>query len=254
MRSSWVNPKSSGELSDLSRIVPVWLLGLFLGLWSTAVQSAANSPHCVIFSGQSNMVALNVETHVLPYWRQTSGDDADCWIKLAKNGQAIEKWVEPQSFGLFRYKYQRGPLYLQLQQKLRQKLQARLPGQLSLVWIQGESDARDEGALQYAGQVNQLLNFIREDFRPLRLNLIIARINDHGLNSSTPFPFWREIRQQQLLLAQQANSILIDTDSYNDVTASAAAQEDALHFSPDGYVQLGQLIAESLRRLALCRN
>jgi hypothetical protein len=72
-------------------LIPI-LIGLFcLGM----PLIAADKPvHLFILSGQSNMAGMDPETGFMPEAKNLFGDEQVVYIKVAKGGQPICRWLE----------------------------------------------------------------------------------------------------------------------------------------------------------------
>ena len=82
----------SSILKTLSLFTSITFLTLLL---TASVVKAADKPvHLFILSGQSNMQGMDPETGFMPEAKKLFGDEEIVYIKVAKGGQPICRWLE----------------------------------------------------------------------------------------------------------------------------------------------------------------
>ena len=173
--------------------------------------------HLIMLSGQSNMAGLEPTEAFVPAVEDAFGTDGVIVVKAAYGAKSIRHWYKPSSGD------SRNWLYLELIGKARQAVRGREIQTITLVWMQGESDAgKSDSAKAYAKNFHGLLNLLRQDLGREDIRYVIGRISDHA--NPKKYPGWGSIRTTQVQLANASpHGGWIDTDDLN-------GDEDVLHY------------------------
>jgi len=185
--------------------------------------------HLFILSGQSNMAGLNPDVSFTPTVTQALAPDEVLVVKDAQGGQPIRRWYktaqgdEPKATG---------DLYDRLMAKVKQAVEGKTPATVTFVWMQGERDAREKHGDVYAASMAGLVEQLRSDLGRKDVNFVIGRLSDNGKDAS-----WNQVRQAQVQAAEaDPRGAWVDTDDLN-------GPKDALHYTQEGYAELGKRFA-----------
>ena len=135
------------------------IITLLTLLLTASVVVAADKPvHLFILSGQSNMQGMDPETGFMPEAKKLFGDEEVVYIKVAKGGQPICRWLEEwvaiaKEKGLDEKHIKRihkdgkvefyQPILDQYKEMLKKHPK---PASVTFCWMQGERDANGGGA------------------------------------------------------------------------------------------------------------
>jgi len=162
---------------------------------SATVGTAADKPvHLFILSGQSNMQGMDPETGFMPEAKKLFKDEKVVYIKVAKGGQPICRWLEEwldiaEKKGLdakHRARIHRDgkvefyqPILDQYQEML--KKHPKLTS-VTFCWMQGERDANGGAHAPYKDALKLLISKLRRDLKRPDMNIVIGRIGDYALS------------------------------------------------------------------------
>jgi hypothetical protein len=111
---------------------------------------------------------------------------------------------------------------------------------VTLVWMQGESDAINGRADRYEESFRRLHQRLMDDLGLESMNVVIGRISDYGLRGDKA-DGWRGVREAQERLAQTLeHAAWVDTDELNDVEGKP---DGDLHYPRESGIVLGQRLA-----------
>jgi hypothetical protein len=199
-----------------------------------AIQPAcAGKTHLFILSGQSNMAGLKPEVSFTPTVTEALADDTAIVLKDAQGGQPIRRWYKA-----WKPKDGTGPaadgaLYDQLLKKVKAAVGDTKPDTVTFVWMQGERDAKEEHGEVYAASLEGLLAQLAADLGRKDINFVIGRLSD-----CQNTPHWRKVREAQVAVADASDrGAWVDTDDLN-------GPKDGLHYTKEGYKELGKRFAE----------
>jgi len=195
--------------------------------------------HLFILSGQSNMQGMDPETGFLPEANKLFNDEKVVYIKVAKGGQPICRWLEEwtdiaKQKGLdekHRRRIHRDgkvefyqPILDQYKEMLKKHPK---PASVTFCWMQGERDANGGAHAPY------------KDACP-DMNIVIGRIGDYAMDR----PSCVAVRKaQREIVKEDPRGAWIDVDDLNDREVDGV-MKSAVHYNrPDGYVILGQRFA-----------
>jgi hypothetical protein len=109
---------------------------------------------------------------------------------------------------------------------------------VTLIWMQGESDANRDLGVVYEKSFNALLTNLKSDLGIEKLHFVIGRISDHGLHDESE-EAWKRMREVQVRLADSNKlGAWIDTDDLNGGDEKNPHGE--LHYPAEQYPKLGE--------------
>ena len=208
--------------------------------------------HLFILSGQSNMVGMDPETGFMPEAKKLFKDEKVVYIKVAKGGQPICRWLEEwtdiaekngvdartrkrilKDKGVEFYQ----PILDQYKQLLKKHPR---PASVTFCWMQGERDANGGGQPAYRESLKLLIAKLRRDLDRPDMNVVIGRLSDAGEKKES----WKAMRKIQMEIAgEDPSGAWVDCDDLNNKTKDGKTQ-NAVHYNrPDGYVTLGRRFA-----------
>lgn len=160
-------------------------------------------------------------------------------VKDAQSGQPIRRWHKdwkPASGG--DRPRADGALYERLMKKVHETLQGREPDTVTFIWMQGERDAREGHGAVYEASLRALIEQVRQDLKREKLCVVIGRISDYGIDNPER-PDWEVVRTAQVAVANtHPEWVWVDTDDLN-------GPKNALHYTKEGYTQLGERFADA---------
>ncbi|MEO0659959.1 MAG: sulfatase-like hydrolase/transferase, partial [Planctomycetota bacterium] len=207
--------------------------------------TAADPPvHLFLLSGQSNMVGLDPAASFTPAVEAAFSADRVLVVKDAEGGQPIRRWVRgwrapdgtPHEKG--------ADLYDRLLARTREALGGRALATVTLVWMQGERDARTGWGSVYGTSLVALRSQLEEDLGYSGVHCVVGRLSDF---EDARYPDWDQVRAAQMEFADSGSrAAWIDTDDLNDGTnAAGAVVTNDLHYSAKGYRILGARFAHA---------
>jgi hypothetical protein len=101
------------------------------------------------------------------------------------------------------------------------------------VWMQGERDAKEKLAAVYEASLRGVVEQLRNDLKRPNIHVVIGRLSDHQKGQ----PDWDAVRAVQVKVGESDPRFgWVDTDDLN-------GPNDALHYTREGYVELGRRFA-----------
>ncbi len=201
--------------------------------------------HLFILSGQSNMAGMDPEVSFTPAVTKAFGKDKVIVVKDAHGGQSIRSWGKsnhefpPPTTG--RVPKVRGELYDRLMEKVKAAITGQTLKTVTFVWMQGESDLNNTA---YDAYLKELLEQLEADLAFKKINLVIGRISDAGLDGGKRREGNLTIRRiQQEFAEAHPRGAWVDTDDLNDRKEGEKVVDD-LHYTKEGYVLLGTRFAD----------
>lgn len=217
-------------------------------LWDASV-FAGEGNHLFILSGQSNMAGLNPALSFTPAVQQAFGADSVIVVKDAQSGQPIRRWFKdwkPAKAGMVDGKEANGDLYDKLMAKVKPAIGGQPLASVTFVWMQGERDAKESHGDVYADSLNGLVAQLRRDLGREDIHVVIGRLSDCGMKDNKQSPHWTMVREVQVKVAGELPSAAwVDTDDLNGA-------KDDLHYTKEGYAELGKRFAD--KAIALIRK
>ena len=209
-----------------------------------AAEPDDNGKHLFILSGQSNMVGMNPDVSFTPAVTKAFGKDKVIVVKDAHGGQSIRSWGKtnhefpPPTTG--RVPKVRGELYDRLMEKVKAAIAGQPLKTVTFVWMQGESDLNNTA---YDAYLKEVLGQLEADLAFRKINLVIGRISDAGLDGGKRREGILTIRRVQQEFAEaHPQGAWVDTDDLNDKKDGEKVVHD-LHYTKEGYEILGTRFA-----------
>ena len=204
----------------------------------------SSAKHLFILSGQSNMAGLRPEESFVPAVNAVFGSENVLVVKDAQSGQPIRRWFEGWQDAKGESPASTGDLYSRLMKKVKAAIKDQSLASVTLVWMQGERDAKEGHGSVYGKSLNGLLRQVERDIPVESANLVVGRLSDFGLDKKN-IPDWIVVRDQQMKLAEaNPNMSWVDTDDLNDGKNRRGKEiSNDLHYSADGYTELGRRFA-----------
>lgn len=189
-----------------------------------------------ILSGQSNMAGLKPEISFTPTLEKAFPDDELIIVKSAQGGQPIRRWLKdwkaPEGADVKMVKL--GDLYEDLMTKVKAASKDKTFDSISFVWMQGERDAREKLSEVYEKSLLDLIGLVRKDLKRPDMTVVIGRLSDCSKGNT----WWDQVRSAQESAAKKdSRSAWVDTDDLN-------GDSNALHYTKDGYAELGRRFAD----------
>ena len=208
--------------------------------------------HLFILSGQSNMAGMDPETGFLPEANKLFKGDQVVYIKVAKGGQPICRWLEEwtdiaEKKGLDARQISRihkdgkvefyQPILDQYQEML--KKHPRLTS-VTFCWMQGERDANGGAHAPYKDALKLLISKLRRDLERPDMNIVIGRLSDAGQKKES----WGAMRKIQMeIVNEDPRGAWVDVDDLNNREKDGKVI-NAVHYNrPEGYITLGRRFA-----------
>ena len=222
-------------------------------LLTASVVVAADKPvHLFILSGQSNMQGMDPETGFMPEAKKLFGDEEVVYIKVAKGGQPICRWLEEwvaiakeKGFDEKRirriHKDGKVEFYQPILDQYKE-MQEKHPkfASVTFCWMQGERDANGGGQRAYKDALKLLISKLRRDLERPDMNIVIGRLSDAGEKKES----WAAMRKIQMeIVNEDPSGAWVDVDDLNNREKDGKVI-NAVHYSrPEGYIILGQRFA-----------
>lgn len=213
-------------------------IGLILGvaLLSPLAHAAPAKVRVFILSGQSNMAGLNPDLSFTPAVKAAFADDEVIVVKHAQGGQPIRRWHKdwkPPEGAKAPAAYKAGDLYDALMAKVNAAIAGKSVDSVAMVWMQGERDAKEGYSAVYAEAMAGLIKQFRDDLKRPDMVVVIGRLSDNQKGNA----HWDAVRAAQEQVARDdARAAWVDTDDLN-------GPKDDLHYTADGYKELGSRFA-----------
>lgn len=206
-----------------------------------AASAHAGKTHLFILSGQSNMAGLNPDISFTPtVTKGLEGDDVIV-VKSAQGGQPIRRWYKQWKPAAGDEPKATGDLYDKLIAAVKAKVGDRKPDTVTFVWMQGERDAREKHGAVYAASLAGLVKQLSGDLGRDDVNFVIGRLSDNQKHEH-----WEMVRKAQVQVAEASKrGAWVDTDDLN-------GPKDGLHYTREGYAELGKRFANEA--IALIRK
>ena len=214
------------------------LLALFAIIFiTTCAGSPEPGKHLFILSGQSNMVGLDAESSFKPIISETFGEESIIVVKDAQSGRPIRQWYKQWQSPEGDTPETNGELYNRLMERVHNAVQNENIKTVTFIWMQGERDARQGWGDVYAESLTGLIRQLESDLGRENIHVIIGRLSDFDMDNSD-YPHWTVVRTAQMSVAESSPNIaLINTDDLN-------GPADDLHYTAEGYEELGRRFAE----------
>ncbi|MGI9444409.1 MAG: sialate O-acetylesterase [Rubripirellula sp.] len=205
--------------------------------------------HLFILSGQSNMQGMDPETGFMPEARKLFGDEEVVYIKVAKGGQPICRWLEEwvaiakekglDERGIKRiHKDGKVEFYQPILDQHKEMLEKHPEfASVTFCWMQGERDANGGGQPAYKDALKLLITKLRRDLDRPDMNIVIGRLSDAGQQKES----WGAMRKIQMeIVNEDPSGAWVDVDDLNNREKDGKVI-NAVHYNrPEGYITLGR--------------
>ena len=224
-----------------TRLAALLLTGLMVG----NCLGQAPGKHLFILSGQSNMQGHRPDEAFTPAVSQALGQENVIVVQDALGGQPIHRWYKDWKAPQGETPTQIGDLYERLMKKVRPAIENQQLASVTFLWMQGERDARMQWGEVYGDSLLGLHRQLSQDLERDDINFVIGRLSDFDMQNKR-YKHWTKVREAQVATAEGNGRFdWVDTDDLNDGTnRKGKTIKDDLHYSADGYKQLGQRFAE----------
>ncbi len=225
----------------LHRTLPfVFLVAMSLIL-ASASSARAEKVHLMILSGQSNMAGLNPAVSFTPTVTKGLAPDKVIVVKSAQGGQPIRRWYKKWKPAKGDKPTADGVLYDKLMAAVNKAVGDTKIDTVTFVWMQGERDAREKHGEVYAASMKGLIDQLSADLKRDDVNFVIGRLSDFGKKGT--YVHWDKVREAQVNVAEASKrGAWVDTDDLN-------GPKDDLHYTKEGYAELGKRFAEQAIKL-----
>lgn len=218
------------------------LLRLVFFLAVAGASSASAATHLFILSGQSNMAGLKPEVSFTPTVKKLLAPDEVIVVKSAQGGQPIRRWYKKWKPAKGDQPKPDGLLYDKLMEAVKKGVGDKKYDTVTFVWMQGERDAKERHGEVYGASFEGLVKQLSDDLGRADLNFVIGRLSD-CLNKKPGTSHWMEVRKAQVDVAEKSpRGAWVDTDDLN-------GPRDGLHYTKEGYAELGKRFAEKAAEL-----
>lgn len=227
-------------------------LSLSLALLSTSNAQAEN--HLFILSGQSNMQGLRPDESFLPTVIEKFGKDNVTVVFDALGGQPIRRWYKGWKPSSGEGPKATGDLYDRLMKKVQEGSAGKKFSSVTLIWMQGERDAKEEHGDVYAASLQGLIDQLSADLGRDDVNFVIGRLSDFDMENKR-YKDWTKIRKVQVEFADSHDfTTWVNTDDLNDGKNRRGKDiSNDLHYSGEGYRLLGERFADGAIKLIEAR-
>jgi hypothetical protein len=221
------------------------LLLLISVLFLCVAAQGEEGKHLFILSGQSNMVGLNPDESFIPAVEAKFGKEAVIVVKDAQGGQPIRRWYKNWKPATGEAPKATGDLYDRLMGRVAAATKGQKIETVTFLWMQGERDAREKYGEVYARSLQGLLDQLADDLGRSDINCIIGRLSDFDMDNKR-YSHWTYVRKAQVEFAEASpRRAWVDTDDLNDGKNRRGQEiENDLHYSAEGYKELGRRFAE----------
>lgn len=205
-----------------------------------ATSNANRKVRLFILSGQSNMAGLDESKSFTPTIKKAFPEDEIIVVRYAAGGTPMALWYKDWKAPVGadasweKKKGKQGSLYDKLMEMVRKAIAGKTPDSVSFVWMQGESDAKAGVEAAYEDGLRGLIRKVRADMKREDTIVVIGRLSDNLKNHKG----WDTVRAiQEKVAAGDPRGAWVDTDGLN-------GPKDDLHYTKEGYLELGRLFAE----------
>lgn len=226
-------------------------------LLSTLSAVAAEPSHLFILSGQSNMERWDPDQKFVPTLKKQLKPDAFWVVKVAHGGKAIHNWVDDyasiaKEAGVPKVpKTDGAPYFDEILTQVRAGIgEHGKPTTVTLVWAQGEADARRGQAAAYLPAFRSLVARLEKELEVDHLNVVVSRLSDWEPSAAEAKEGWAEVRRANWTYgSKEPHAAWVDADDLNNIGSKKKPVED-IHYSKKGYKILATRLALQAAALA----
>lgn len=192
------------------------------------------------------MARLDPASSFIPEVAKAFGENSVTVVKDAEGGKPIRRWYKDWKPASGDAPVATGDLYDRLMAKVRPVYDAAQFDTVTLLWMQGEKDAREAHGDVYEESLEGLVRQLSGDLGRDDVGVVIGRLSDFD-NDNSQYPHWTKVRQAQLsFVSSHARAAWVNTDDLNDgFDAEGKAIANDLHYSVEGYKTFGQRLARA---------
>ena len=239
------------------QLIPLFLMSICSLGQNEQAAGGEKKLHLFILSGQSNMAGLDPALSFTPTVKAALGEDSVIVCKDGYAGQPIRRWYKQwkaddeatgqgsESALKIRETFQKGNpkavngdlFYNVMMDKVNSTTHRKKIASVTFVWMQGEEDAAEAYGNVYLDSLNGVLKQLKEELKREDINFVVGRLSDYDMENKR-FPDWTSIREAQVKFAESSPwNAWVDTDDLN-------GDKNDLHYTSDGYKELGRRFAE----------
>jgi hypothetical protein len=212
-----------------------------------AANVGSDKLHLFILAGQSNMKRLFPYDTFTPAVEEAFRGDDVVVVRNAYGGVPIHRWYKDWKPATSDFEYDEsriGSMYRNLLKKLDKASLSRKSDSVTFVWMQGERDAEDGQHEVYAESVKGLIRQLKDDLEFDDINIVIGRLSPARCGTEG----WDAIRAIQVETAESLErGAWVNTDDL-------PREDDNIHYTPEGYEELGRRFAKEAIRLVQNRD
>jgi hypothetical protein len=206
-------------------------------LAATGLAWADGKTRLFILSGQSNMAGLNPDLSFTPTVKKAFAGDEVIVVKHAVGGQPIRRWYKAWKAPAgtkVKNADKPGDLFDVLMKQVAKASKGKNIDSVVFVWMQGERDAKEKLDEVYEASLRGLIDQVEKDLNRKDVHVVIGRLSDHLKGD----PAWDAVRAAQVKVAESNPRFgWVDTDDLN-------GPGNGLHYTKEGYVELGKRFAD----------
>ena len=216
----------------------------------TSAANGQEGKHLFILSGQSNMQGHRPDEAFTPAVQEAFGTDQVIVIQDALGGQPIQRWYKAWKDPHGQSPKTGGYLYDRLMAKVQPAIADKTIESVTFIWMQGERDAKMQWARVYEKSLRGLHQQLSNDLGRDDVGFIIGRLSAVDMQNRR-YPDWTEIREIQVKVADSAPDFAwVNTDDHNDgINRAGKKIQNDLHYSGEGYKELGRRFASTALKL-----
>ena len=222
-------------------------------IFSFSALADDHGKHLFILSGQSNMQGHRPDEAFTPMVEKALGKERVIVVQDALGGQPIHRWLKEWRDPKGEKPKQIGDLYDRLIGKVNAAIEGQKIKTVCFVWMQGERDAKMGWGKLYEKALLGLYAQLAKDLKWKKndLGFVIGRLSDFDMSNKL-YPHWTRVREAQERIANSNNNFfLVNTDDLNDgLSRKGKAIKDDLHYSAEGYKELGRRFAKFCLKVA----
>ena len=222
-------------------------------IFSFSALADDHGKHLFILSGQSNMQGHRPDEAFTPMVEKALGKERVIVVQDALGGQPIHRWWKEWKDPKGEVPNEIGDLYDRLMGKVNAAIEGQKIKTVCFVWMQGERDAKMGWGKLYEKALLGLHAQLAEDLKWKKndLGFVIGRLSDFDMSNKL-YPHWTRVREAQERIANSNNNFfLVNTDDLNDgLSRKGKAIKDDLHYSAEGYKELGRRFAKFCLKVA----